>query len=315
VLGLVGRRIVMSIAMVFVASALTFVLVSITPGDPVTTLLGGDQQARPEDVARLRQSLGLNESVFQRYWDWLSGAVHGDFGKSVITGQPVTQALNSRLSMTLSIIAVSLLLSGIVGISLGVVSALKRGGLGRVTDVLSLAGLAIPSFWLGLVLIAVFAVGLGWFPANGFTPFAQDPGEWLRSVTLPVFALFVGGVAAIAKQTRNAMSDVLGSEFVRNLYANGLSRRSIVFRHALRNAALPIITVIGLGFIGLLGGSVFIEQLFVLPGLGSLAVNAVNSHDLPIIQGVVVYFVIIVAIVNLVIDVAYGWLNPKARLR
>jgi peptide/nickel transport system permease protein len=305
----------MSIAMVFVASALTFVLVSITPGDPVTTLLGGDQQARPEDVARLRQSLGLNEPVFQRYWDWLSGAVHGDFGKSVITGQPVTEALNSRLSMTLSIIAVSLLLSGVVGITLGVVSALRRGGLGRVTDVVSLAGLAIPSFWLGLVLIAVFAVGLGWFPANGFTPFAVNPGEWLRSIVLPVFALFVGGVAAIAKQTRNAMSDVLGSEFVRNLYANGLSRRSIVFRHALRNAALPIITVIGLGFIGLLGGSVFIEQLFVLPGLGSLAVNAVNSHDLPIIQGVVVYFVIIVAVVNLVIDIAYGWLNPKARLR
>jgi peptide/nickel transport system permease protein len=192
---------------------------------------------------------------------------------------------------------------------------LRRGPLGRLTDVLSLAGLAVPSFWLGLVLVAVFAVGLGWFPANGFTPFREDPVDWARSIVLPVLALFVGGVATIAKQTRNAMSDVLASEFIRNLYANGLARRSLVFRHALRNAAIPVITVLGLGFIGLLGGSVFIEQLFVLPGLGSLAVNAVNSHDLPIIQGVVVYFAIIVAIVNLFIDLSYGWLNPKARLR
>jgi peptide/nickel transport system permease protein len=313
--GLISRRLAMSVALVFVASALTFVLISITPGDPVSTLLGGDQQARAEDVARLRQQLGLNEPLVQRYWDWLSGAIHGDFGKSIVTGQPVTEALNSRLSVTLNIIVAALLLSTIVGVALGVVSALRRGWLGRATDVVSLAGLAVPSFWLGLVLVAVFAVSLGWFPANGYSPFSDGPWDWLQSITLPVLALFVGGVAVIAKQTRNAMSEVLDSEFIRNLHANGLPRRSIIFRHALRNAAIPIVTVVGLGFIGLLGGTVFIEQLFVLPGLGSLAVNGVQSHDIPIVQGVVVYFVVIVAIVNLAIDLVYGWLNPKARLR
>jgi len=314
-LGLVGRRLAMSVALVFVASALTFVLVSVTPGDPVTTLLGGDQQARAEDVERLREDLGLNESVVDRYTDWLGNALNGDLGESVITGQSVTEALNSRLSVTLNLIVVSLTLSAIVGVSLGVVSAIRRGALGKFTDVLSLGGLAIPSFWLGLVLVSIFAVKLGWFPANGFSPFSEGPLDWLKSITLPVMALFVGGIATISKQTRNAMSEVLDSEFIRNLHANGLPRRSIIFRHALRNAAIPVVTVLGLSFIGLLGGTVFIEQLFVLPGLGNLAVNAVQSHDLPIVQGVVVYFVVIVAIVNLVIDLLYGWLNPKARLR
>jgi peptide/nickel transport system permease protein len=314
-IGLVSRRLLMSIALVFVASALTFVLVSVTPGDPVSTLLGGDQQARAQDIERLREDLGLNEPLIDRYTDWLDDALHGDLGHSVITGQSVTEALNSRLSVTLNIIVVSLTLSALVGVSLGVISALRSHGLGRFTDVLSLVGLAVPAFWLGLVLVSIFAVGLGWFPANGYTPFSESPTGWLESITLPVLALFVGGIATISKQTRNSMAEVLDSEFIRNLHANGLPRRSIILRHALRNAAIPVVTVLGLSFIGLLGGTVFIEQLFVLPGLGNLAVSSVQSHDLPMVQGVVVYFVIIVAIVNLFIDLLYGWLNPKARLR
>ncbi len=192
---------------------------------------------------------------------------------------------------------------------------MRRGVLGRFTDVLSLGGLAVPAFWLGLVLVSVFAVKLRWFPANGYTPFSAGPSAWLKSITLPILALFVGGVATVAKQTRNAMSEVLDSEFIRNLRANGLPRRSIIFRHALRNAAIPVVTILGLGFVGLLGGTIFIEQLFVLPGIGSLAVSSVQSHDLPVVQGVVIYFVLIVVLVNLLIDLLYGWLNPKARLR
>jgi peptide/nickel transport system permease protein len=180
---------------------------------------------------------------------------------------------------------------------------------------LSLGGLAVPAFWLGLVLVSVFAVKLRWFPANGYTAFSAGPSAWLKSITLPILALFVGGVATIAKQTRNAMSEVLDSEFIRNLRANGLPRRSIIFRHALRNAAIPVVTILGLGFVGLLGGTIFIEQLFVLPGIGSLAVSSVQSHDLPVVQGVVIYFVLIVVLVNLLIDLLYGWLNPRARLR
>jgi peptide/nickel transport system permease protein len=315
VLGWITRRVALSVALVFVASLLTFVLVSVTPGSVVNAILGGDQEVRAQDVARLKQRLGLNEPLLQRYWHWLDGAVHGNFGLSVLTGQPVSQAINSRLTVTLTLIVGAMILSTVIGVSLGIVSAIRRGLLGRFTDVVSLGGLAVPSFWLGLVLVSIFAVKLRWFPANGFTAFSSSPLGWLKSISLPILALFVGGVAIISKQTRNAMSEVLDSEFVRNLHANGISRRSIIFRHALRNAAIPVVTTLGLGFVGLLGGTVFIEQLFVLPGIGSLAVSSVQSHDLPVVQGVVVYFVAIVAMVNLVIDLLYGWLNPKARLR
>ena len=314
-LGLIGRRLALSVVLVFVASTLTFVLVSVTPGDPANTILGGQQNVRAQDVAQLRQELGLNKPLLQRYWDWLRGALHGDFGTSVITGQSVTRQVNSRLGVTLTLIVGALLLSAVVGVSLGVVSAMRRGVLGRFTDVLSLGGLAVPAFWLGLVLVSVFAVKLRWFPANGYTAFSAGPSAWLKSITLPILALFVGGVAAIAKQTRNAMAEVLDSEFIRNLRANGLPQRSIILRHALRNAAIPVVTILGLGFVGLLGGTIFIEQLFVLPGIGSLAVSSVQSQDLPVVQGVVIYFVLIVVLVNLFIDLLYGWLNPKARLR
>jgi peptide/nickel transport system permease protein len=315
VLGLIGRRLALSVVLVFVASTLTFILVSVTPGDPVYSILGGNQNATAQDVARLRQQLGLNEPLYQRYWHWLTGAVHGNFGASIISGQPVSQAINSRLTVTLTLIIGAMILSAAVGVSLGVVSAIRKGILGRFTDVLSLGGLAVPAFWLALALVTVFAVKLRWFPANGWTAFSAGPTAWLKSITLPVLALFVGGVAMVAKQTRNAMSEVLDSEFIRTLRANGISQRSIIFRHALRNAAIPVVTALGLGFVGLLGGTVFIEQVFVLPGMGSLAVSSVQSHDLPMVQGVVVYFVAIVAIVNLLIDLLYGWLNPKARLR
>jgi peptide/nickel transport system permease protein len=313
--GMIGRRLALSVVLVFVASTLTFVLVSVTPGDPANTILGGQQNVRAQDVAQLRQQLGLNQPLLQRYWHWLRGALHGDFGTSVITGQSVTREVNSRLGVTLTLIVGALVLSAVVGVSLGVVSAIRRGVLGRFTDVLSLGGLAVPAFWLGLVLVSVFAVKLRWFPANGYTAFSAGPSAWLKSITLPILALFVGGVATIAKQTRNAMAEVLDSEFIRNLRANGLPGRSIIFRHALRNAAIPVVTILGLGFVGLLGGTIFIEQLFVLPGIGSLAVSSVQSHDLPVVQGVVIYFVLIVVLVNLLIDLMYGWLNPKARLR
>jgi peptide/nickel transport system permease protein len=315
VLGLIGRRLALSVVLVFVASTLTFVLVSVTPGDPANTILGGQQNVRAQDIAQLRQQLGLNQPLLQRYWHWLQGALHGDLGTSIVTGQSVTHQVNSRLGVTLTLIVGALALSTVVGVSLGVLSAIRRGVLGRFTDVLSLAGLAVPAFWLGLVLVSVFAVKLRWLPANGYTAFSAGPSAWLKSITLPILALFVGGVAAVAKQTRNAMSEVLDSEFIRNLRANGLPRRSIIFRHALRNAAIPVVTILGLGFVGLLGGTIFIEQLFVLPGIGSLAVSSVQSHDLPVVQGVVIYFVLIVVLVNLVIDLLYGWLNPKARLR
>jgi peptide/nickel transport system permease protein len=239
--------------------------------------------------------------------------VRGDLGTSLLNNQPVTQALNERLQPTLSLILLATLLAGLLGIGLGVLSAVKSGVLGRAVDVLSLAGLALPTFWLGLLLVAFLAVRVHLFPATGYTPISQSPGAWLQGLILPVVALAFGAMAVVAKQTRDAMRTALDRDFIRTLRANGVGEGSIVFKHALRNAAIPVVTVLGLVFIGLLSGTVLVESVFVLPGLGGLAVQATTSHDLPLVQGAVLYFTILVVIVNLVVDLSYGWLNPKAR--
>lgn len=311
VIRLVTRRIILSVALLLVVSALSFLFLSLTPGDAARELLG--PEASPQEYAALRHQLGLDLPVTEQYWKWLTHAVHGDLGTSIFSQTDVVHLIQERTGVTLSLIIGSLLLSILIGITLGTISAVRRGAFGRAVDILSFVGFSLPQFWVGAVLIAIFGVKLGWLPVTGYVPLEQDPGEWLRSLVLPVAALTLGGVAVIAKQTRAAMLDVLGSEYVRVAWANGLSRRSIVYRHALRNAGPPILTVIGIQAISLLGGTVFVETVFALPGLGSLVVDAATRHDLPIVQGVAVYFTIIVIVLNALIDVAYVWLNPRIR--
>lgn len=313
VVGVVARRLAMAVPLLFVVSAVSFVLVSLTPGDAAQQILG--TQAPPEAYARVREALGLDLPLYEQYWQWVTHAVTGDLGASVFTGESVTHAIGSRLPVTLALIVGSLLLSVVVGVSLGVFSAVRGGAAGRAVDAFALVGFALPAFWVGVELIAVFAVKLQWFPATGYVPWAESPSDWLRSLVLPVLALALGGVAAVAKQTREAMLDVLGSEYVRMLWANGVSARSIYFRHALKNASLSVITVLGVQAVGLLGGTILVENVFALPGLGSLAVSASIQHDLPVVQGLAVCFTVIVVIVNLMIDLAYTWLNPKVQAR
>lgn len=297
----------------FVLSALAFVLVSLIPGDAATEILG--LGAPPSSYTRLRHTLGLDLPVYEQYWRWLRHAVRGDLGPSLFTGQSVTGMIDGRLPVTLSLITCSLLVGVVVGVGLGMLSALRGGPVGRFVDALSFVGYAVPSFWIGAVLIILFAVDLRWLPAVGYVPLAQSPTQWLRSLVLPVIALSLHAVAVISKQTRAAMLDVLGSEHIRMARANGITERSINFRHALRNAAPVVVTVLGVEFVVLLGGTVFVESVFALPGLGALAVNASIQHDLPLVEGIVVYFSVIVVIVNLVIDLMYTWLDPRVRLK
>jgi peptide/nickel transport system permease protein len=311
-LKLVARRVALSVPLVFVVSALTFVLLALTPGDPAVAILG--QNAPAESYAHLRDQLGLNDPLWVRYWDWLSGALHGDFGTSLFTGQGVMDAIVQRLPVTMSLILGALALSTIIGVGLGVLAAVRRGVSARVIDVVSLAGMAIPSYWLALVLVALFAVTWQLLPATGYVPLADSPRDWARSLVLPVVVLTVSGVAVLAKQTRDAMLDVLSRDFVVTLRARGVSERSIVLKHGLRNAAIPVVTIVGLFFVGMLSGTVFVETVFAMPGLGGLAVQGTLQHDIPIVQGTVVFFTLIVVAVNLLVDLAYGWLNPKARL-
>lgn len=305
------RRLAVSIPLVWAVTAVTFLLVGLIPGNVAQAILG--QYGTPQQYAQLRHSLGLGEPLTTRYWHWLVQAVHGNLGVSPVYQVPVTSLLNSRLPVTLSLVIGATLVSAIVGIALGVASALRKGFLGRLVSLIGLVGLAIPGFFLGLLFIAWFAVSVRLFPATGYVPLTASPSEWLRSLVLPVATLAVPGVAVIAKQTRDSMLDVLNRPFIRTLRASGVPRRSIIFKHALRSAAIPVVTVIGLAFIGSLSGTVLVESVFALPGLGGLAVQATTKHDLPVIQGVVLYFTVIVVAVNLVVDIGYSALDPRVR--
>jgi peptide/nickel transport system permease protein len=255
----------------------------------------------------------LDLPLYEQYWQWLTHAVRGDLGSSLFTGESVTDAIQSRLPVTLSLMFGALLVSLVVGVALGVFSAMRGGVLGRIVDGFALVGFALPAFWVGAMLVVVFAVALRWLPATGYVALADSPTDWLASLVLPVVSLALGSIAALAKQTREAMLDVLSSEYIRMARANGIRNRSIVLVHALKNASVRVITVLGVQAVGLLGGTVVVENVFALPGLGSLAVNSTVQHDLPVVQGTVVYFTVLVVVINLIVDIAYTWLNPKVR--
>lgn len=310
----VARWLVSSAVLLFVVSALTFVLASMAPGDAAKAILNSQSGSyTAQQYQQTRHALGIDRPLPAQYWHWLDGLLHGSLGTDLFSGQPVTQELNARLGPSLSIIAVTVLVSGVTGVALGILSALRRGVLGHLVDGLTLAGLSVPAFWLGLVLAELLAVRVRLFPATGYTPLAAGPWPWLRGLTLPVLTLSAGAVAFIAKQTRDAMADVMSREFVVMLRARGLSWRSVVFRHALRNAAVPVVTVTALLLVSLLSGTVLVEDVFSVPGLGQQAVTAAGSHDLPVIEGVAFYFTVIVVLANLLVDVSYRLLNPRVR--
>jgi peptide/nickel transport system permease protein len=309
---MIGRRLALSLPLLVIVPTVTFLLAALIPGDVARTILGAD--ATQAQYLQLRQTLGLNEPLLTRYFAWLGNALHGNLGTSLFWQQPVSSLLDSRLQVTLSLVIGSTALATAVGVVFGVVAALRAGVVGKIVDAIAMVGLAIPNFFLGLLLVTWFAVTLRAFPATGYVPFSQSPGGWLRSIVLPVITLAVPGIAVIAKQTRDAMLEVLDRPFIRTLRAAGVPGRSIIGKHALRNAAIPVVTVTGLIFIASLSGTVLVETVFALPGLGGLVVQATSQHDLPLIQGVAVYFTIAVICVNLLVDLTYSWLDPRVRV-
>ena len=309
---LVLYRLLSSVPLPFVVSGLTFLLINLSPGDLARTILGGN--ATQAQYIQLRHQLGLGEPLAARYWHWLLPALHGNLGQSATVGEPVTAILDARLGVTLSLVIGSTLVAAVAGTLLGVAGAVRGGAIGRCIDGLSMVGLAVPNFWLGLILIGWFAVDLHMFPASGYVPPTQSLNGWATSLVLPVVTLAAPGAAIIARQSRDSMRETVARPFMRTLQAAGLSRRSLLLRHAMRNAAIPVVTVIGIVFVGSLSGTVIAETVFALPGLGGEAVSAAAAHDVPLILGVSLYFTVIVIIVNLLIDIAYGLLDPKARV-
>jgi peptide/nickel transport system permease protein len=306
-----SRWLASSVVLLFVVTVLTFLLSSLAPGNAAKAILSGQTTSyTPAQYQQVRHELGIDKPLPVQYWDWLDRLVHGSLGTDLFSGQPITAALGGRIGASLSIIVGTVLVSAVLGLAVGIFSAVRGGIAGKLVDVLSLFGLATPNFWLALVLVELLAVKVRLFPAVGYTPFGTDPAQWLRGIVLPVIALSAGGLAFVARQIRDSMSDVLTRDYITALRAHGLPLRSIVFKHALRNAAIPVVTVLGLLFVALLGGTVLIENIFSIPGLGQQAVTASGSHDLPMIEGIAFYFTVIVIAVNLLIDVSYRLLNP-----
>ncbi|OPC78402.1 ABC transporter permease [Embleya scabrispora] len=307
-----ARRLISAVALLLVVSALTFFLMDLLP-DPGRGILG--VSATDEQLAAKRAELGLDRPVVPRYLDWLWAALRGDLGTSWTTGLDVADSIGTKLPVTLSLTLTATVVCALFGIALGLFAAIRRGIVDRSVHVLAVAGFAIPGLWVGILLVALFAVELEWLPATGYVPFDESPVDWARSLVLPVATIAVSGIAAIAQQTRNAVATVLERDYVRTLRSRGLPLRRVLLVHVLRNATPPALTVVGLQFIGLLGGALVIEQIFALPGLGSLAIGATSQSDVPTVQGVVLVSVCVVVSVNLVVDLATGVLDPKVGMR
>lgn len=259
--------------------------------------------------------LGLDQPLLVQYWDWLRHAVTGDLGRSFYTGQTVTDALSTRVPVTLSIAVLTLLFTVVFSVLLGVIAAVRGGATDRTVQVVSVLGAAIPGFVVAIVLVFVFAIALRWLPATGYVPIGKSVTGWLESIALPVVALLVGAVAGAASHFRTAVLDNAGKDYVRTLRAHGISEGKIVWRHVLRNSAGPGMIALSLTMIALLGGTIFIETVFALPGMGQLTVSAGTISDVPMVMGSVLVIVIIVLVVNFLADLATYFLNPKARAR
>lgn len=298
-----------SILLFFVISMLTFVLISLTPGDAARAIVG--PTASVERYEQVRRQLGLDLPVLEQYWHWLSGVLRGDLGTSIVSGVPVSQVLSDRIEPTLALMLGAFICASVLGILLGVIGASRPGIIGTSADIGSVLGMAVPSFWIGLVLSAVFAVQLRLLPTSGYSPLVDGFGPWLDHMLLPIITLTLGGTALLAKQTRDAVAEQLAMPHIVLLRAHGVSERRLLWRHALRGAAVPIVTILGMKMVGLTSGTVLVENVFVIPGFAGYAVNATLLHDLPVVQAIILVFTIVIIITNLVVELAYSRLNVK----
>lgn len=299
--------------MLVIVSVVVWGLVLLIPGDPAVTLAG--EGASPSTILALRHKMGLDRPVELQYFHWLGGALHGNLGSSLFSGVPVRTVIWERLPVTLSLTLCAIVMGLLIAVPLGALAALRAGGFtDRAVSALGAAGIALPSFWFGGLLIIAFALHLKLFPAGGYVPFSESPSGWLWHLALPAFALSVEVGAQLMRQLRAALVDVLDEGYIRTARSKGLKSRRILFRHAFRNAAGPMVTVLGLRIASLLGGAVVVEAVFGLPGIGSLLVQSAFSHDLVMVQGITIMFAVIVLSMNLIVDVCYGWLNPRIQL-
>ncbi len=312
VAGFFVRRLLTALVSVVLASAVVFAAVLAVPGDPAAIILG--VTASPDALAALRTQLGLDVPAPERYLRWLAGLARGDLGDSLQYRRPVSALVADRLHLSVTLALGAALVATLVAVPLGVIAALRRGTLLDPLVVLaSQVGAAVPSFWLGLLLILLFAVELRWLPAGGFPGWEAGPLATIRALLLPVLALGLGQAAVMTRMTRAALLDVLGQDYVRTARAKGLGPLSVIGKHALRNAMVTLVTILGLSLTNVFIGSIVIEQVFALPGLGRLALAAIGNRDFPLVQGVVLLYASTIVLLSFLVDVSYGWLDPRIR--
>lgn len=310
--GWLVRRVGLAVLAAFGVSVLVFALLRLVPGDVVTNLIGLEGNVSPEQQAEMRRLFGLDQPIYRQFGTWFTALLQGDLGVSLRTDRPVFTDLLLRFPVTLELTVLALLLALLIGVPLGVTAALHRG---KLADVLSsgfvLVGLAAPEFWLALLLILLLSLKFPLFPPNGFVPLHESPWENFRSVFLPSLALSLGLAAAVTRIVRASLLEVLTQDYVRTARAKGLAERTVVYRHAMRNALMPVVTVVGLQAGSLLGGAVIIEQIFGLPGVGRYALEGINLRDYPVVQGAVLLIAVGYVLVNVVVDVLYGLIDRR----
>jgi peptide/nickel transport system permease protein len=312
------RRLITAIPVIVLVSVLTFVGQQLIPGDPLMAILGASEvevlEADPEALAALRTEYGLDQPVLVQYARYVWRCLQGDFGRSFRTRKPVTEAIGERLNVTLKLSIVTFVVNVLISVPLGIVAALYRGTkIDLLATTWAVLGVATPGFWVAILLIIVFSVNLGWLPAAGWVDPLEDPVEGIKHMILPVVALGLFGSATIMRQTRSALLEVLRQDYIVTARAKGLAGRRVILRHALKNALIPVVTLLSLSLAALFGGTVLIERVFAIPGVGRLALDATNSRDYPVIQAIVLLSATTIVLANLVADIAYGFLDPRIR--
>jgi len=304
------RRLLLMVPVAFLVTVGVFMLIHLSPGDPALIMLGEDRS--PDAIAAIHKELGLDQPLYVQYVIWLGHIVRGDWGRSITTHEPVATAITERLPATLELGSVALVWSLLVAIPLGTIAAVRRGSLtDQIATGITVAGVSIPNFFIGIVLIFLLSVTLRLFPFGGYVPLTVDPLESLRHVALPAIALGTAGAAINMRFTRSSMIEVLNNDYIRTARAKGASWRRVVFVHALKNALIPVVTIVGLQIGGIIEGAVVTETVFTWPGVGRLAVESIFNRDYTVIQGIVLIAAFSYMVANLLVDLVYGWLDPR----
>jgi peptide/nickel transport system permease protein len=308
----VVRRLLDLVFVLFGVSVLIFLMLRMIPGDAVLIMLGANTDITPERVEALRRSLGLHLPLHEQYWVWLTGVFRGDLGNSIWTGRPVLDEILARLPVTLQLTGLALATAIVASFPIGILSASLRGGTAdTVVRILAILGLTLPSFWVGVLMLYFASIYLPLWPTIGYVPFADDPGGNLARMVLPVIAISLPMIAGLSRILRSSLLDVLSLDYIRTGRAKGLARRTLLYKHALRNAMIPVITVIGVQVGYLLSGVIVIEQVFAIPGIGRLVIGAISERNYPLVQGVILIVTAVFVFVNLLVDLAYAWIDPR----